>query len=171
MTFSIALTRAFGLSLVAYTPLLALLLIPQLMRSRAGSETLLMFGTVIFIGFVVGVILTSPRVSAVAARDGAWGPQTFRQTLREARRKHGLPYWRRLGEFVAIFVAGQVAGLLVAVALPYISDNPEHATNPAAHPWIIHYKEYAAQAVVIYLIICFAAAWYGTRLRKLALQK
>lgn len=171
MTFWTALCRTFGLSLAAYLPLLALLLIPQLMRSRAGSESLLMVGTFIFIGFVAGVIVSAPRLSARAAPEGSWRARTVRHTLRKVRHDRRFAYWLRLGEFFAIFVAGQIIGLLIAAVFPYVSDNPAHVTDPNAHPWIIHYKEYAVQAVAIYLVICFAAAWYGTRLRQLSLRK
>ena len=56
----------------------------------------------------------------------------------------------------------------MALVAPYVASNPAHVTDPAAPAWIIDYPNYASQACVIYLVLCFAVAWYGTRLRTLA---
>ncbi|MEK8225585.1 hypothetical protein NKG05_04825 [Oerskovia sp. M15] len=36
--------------------------------------------------------------------------------------------------------------------------------------WVIDYPNYALQAVAMYMVICLAGAWFGTRLRQLALR-
>src|SRR5262245_39000604 len=87
-------------SLVAYLPMLGLLLVPQLVRSRAGSETLLLVGSC----------------------------------------------------------------LLVAWLMPYVSDNPRFGA-PDEPRWILHYRNYAIQALVIYFFSCLSFAWLGARLR------
>lgn len=51
--------------------------------------------------------------------------------------------------------------------MPYIWAEP--ASTDGHVIWVLHYPNYATQAVSIYLVICLAAAWFGTRLRQLAL--
>ena len=58
--------KAFLASIVANLPMFALLLVPQLMRSRAGSETLLAIGTVVYLSLITLALLTTPRVTARA---------------------------------------------------------------------------------------------------------
>ena len=137
--------------------------------SRAGSEALLAIGTSLFVLLVIGLFLTAPRLCAWAAPSGAhWQPRTLGQTLGEIRRRQGRMYWQRVGEFTALFVLAQMLGLAIAEIAPYVSDNPEHLSNPSAPRWTIHYANYVLQAGVLYLGICFAAAWYGVRLRQLS---
>ncbi|NEE21927.1 hypothetical protein G3M58_87640, partial [Streptomyces sp. SID7499] len=62
-----ALARTSAACLVANLPLLALMLVPQLMRSRAGSEALLMVGMVLLLALVVVAVVFAPEVSAKAA--------------------------------------------------------------------------------------------------------
>lgn len=69
---------------------------------------------------------------------------------------------------MALYIAAQGVGGLVAWLLPHVADDPAHATDPTASAWIIdypNYPNYAAQAGARYLCICFATARYATRLR------
>jgi hypothetical protein len=166
--FRRALFRTCAAALLACLPILALLLVPSLMRSRAGSETLLAIGSTLFVILVVAAILAAPVLSAVAAPLGHhWKRGTVRATVRELRRTRPRAFWWTIGEFFAILLVSQLAGLAVALVAPYVASNPAHATDPAAPAWIIDYPNYALQACVIYVVICFAVAWYGTRLRDL----
>ncbi|MFE2291582.1 hypothetical protein [Streptomyces sp. NPDC059452] len=161
-----ALARTFAACLVAYPPLLALLLIPQLMRSRAGSEALLTVGLLLLLALVVGAVVLAPEVSAKAAPAGAhWRPGAARTRVRALIGESRRTYLWRLGEFVALYIAAQGVGGLVAWLLPHVADNLAHATDPTASRWIIDYPNYAAQAGVMYVCVCFALAWYATRLR------
>jgi hypothetical protein len=63
---------------------------------------------------------------------------------------------------------GQAAGLLVAVLVPYVEDNPRFGA-PGETRWVLHYGAYAVQAIAVYVLSCFSFAWLGTRLRALAL--
>ena len=66
-----------------------------------------------------------------------------------------------------IFIASQLTGGFIAWMMPYIWADP---ASPEDHVvWVLHYPNYATQAVSMYLVICLAAAWFGTRLRQLAL--
>jgi hypothetical protein len=164
-----ALTKTFLATLVANLPMFALLLIPQLMRSRAGAEGLLLIGSAFYVA-LIGVALTiSPRVSAWAAPNGdLWMPNTARQTARRIRRSRAAEFWRRVAEWLLLFLLAQAVGLCLAWLMPYIRDNPE--SGPAGEPrWIINYRNYAVQAVTIYLFSCLSFAWFGSRLRQLAI--
>ncbi|MFE3401958.1 hypothetical protein [Streptomyces anulatus] len=161
-----ALARTSAACLVVNLPLLALMLVPQLMRSRAGSEALLMVGMVLLLALVVVAVVFAPEVSAKAAPAGThWRPGGARARVRALIRESRRTYLWRLGEFVALYIAAQGVGGLVAWLLPYVADNPAHAADPTASAWTIDYPNYAVQAVAMYGCICFALAWYATRLR------
>ncbi|WP_411081187.1 hypothetical protein [Streptomyces sp. cmx-18-6] len=161
-----ALARTYAACLVAYLPLLALLLIPQLMRSRAGSEALLTVGLLLLFALVAGAVVLAPEVSARVAPAGAhWRPGGARARVRALIREDRRTYLWRLGEFVALYIAAQCAGGVFAWLLPHVADNPAHAVDPTASAWIIDYPNFAAQAGAMYACICFALAWYATRLR------
>lgn len=162
------LARVFLASTVANLPMLGLMLVPQLMRSRAGSETLLMLGATVYLMLIAVALRTTPLVSAWAAPKGeSWSPRTVNATMRAIWRDRPLAFWQRMGEWCALFVAGQAAGLLVAYFVPYIEDNPRF--GGAGEPrWIVHYGAYVLQAVTVYLVSCLAFAWLGARLRAMA---
>ncbi|NUV70365.1 MULTISPECIES: hypothetical protein [unclassified Streptomyces] len=161
-----ALARTFAACLAVNVPILALLLIPQLMRSRAGSEALLTVGLLLLLTLVVGAVMLAPEVSARVAPAGPhWLPGGARARVRALRCENRRTYLWRLGEFVALYVAAQGVGGLIAWLLPHVADNPAHAADPTAPAWIVDYPNYAAQAGAMYVCICFALAWYGTRLR------
>jgi hypothetical protein len=54
--------------------------------------------------------------------------------------------------------------------MPYVSENPEFGA-PGEARWIIHYRNYAVQAVAIYLFSCLSFAWFGARLRQLSVAR
>jgi hypothetical protein len=165
------LPKIFLVSLVANLPMLTLLLTPQLVRSRAGSETLLFVGSSLYLVLVVIALTTAPRVSAFAApMTERWTTRTAGRTARELRRTRPRDLWRRVGEWFLLFLLGQAAGFLVAWLMPYVSDNPAFGA-PGEARWIIHYRNYAVQAVAIYVLSCLSFAWFGARLRQLAVAR
>lgn len=157
--------RVFLASTIANVPMLCLLLVPQLMRSRAGSETLLTLGTTIYLVFIVAALVTTPRLTAwVAPRGKSWSPTTANAAVHGIRRGRPLAFWQRVGEWCILFVAGQVAGFVVAEFFPYVEDNPRFGLT-GQRRWLLHYGSYALQAVTVYLFSCLSFAWLGTRLR------
>src|SRR3546814_12471612 len=86
-TSSIIASRLAATWLVAFVaclPILALLLIPQLMRSRAGSEQLLGIGTALLLVLVTGAVVIAPVLSARAVTlAGSWTTATALRTTRE----------------------------------------------------------------------------------------
>ncbi|WP_344631226.1 hypothetical protein [Streptomyces glaucosporus] len=169
------LARTYALTVVAYVPLLALLLVPDLMRSRAGSEAMLAVGmtllsALVVAALVVAAVVVAPEVSAKAAPQGdLWRFGRARARVRTLVRARRRAYFLRLGEFAVLCLAAQGAGGVLAWAMPYIRENPAHGTDPTQDARILDYPNYAAQAVVIYLVTCCAFAWYATRLRALSL--
>jgi len=158
-------------TLVVNLPMLALLLFPQLMRSRAGSETLLLLGTTLYLALVAIALTIAPRVSAwTAPRSDKWVPGTVSRTIRELRQKHVRDFWQRVGEWFLLFLVAQAVGFVVAWLMPYVSDNPQFGSLGESR-WIVHYGNYAVHAVTIYLFSCFSFAWLGARLRQLALTR
>lgn len=159
------LPRVFLASSLANIPMLCLLLVPQLMRSRAGSETLLMVGATAYLVLIAAALLTTPWVTAWAAPKGeSWSPATAGATVRAIWRSRPRAFWQRAGEWCILFAAGQVVGLVVASLCPYVEDNPRFGALGEPR-WIIHYGCYALQAVAIYVFSCLSFAWLGTRLR------
>ena len=119
------LSKAFVASLVANLPMLALLLVPQLLRSRAGSETLLFVGSTFYCALIVIALTTAPLVSAWAApKAEPWTTRTACGTTREIRRTQGRDFWQRVGEWFLFFVLAQAAGFFVEWLMPYVWDNP-----------------------------------------------
>ena len=164
----VVLLRSFLASTVANLPMLGLLLVPQLMRSRAGSETLLLVGSTLYLVLVAAALFTSPRVSAWAAPLGdSWSPRTAGATVGALRRRWPLAFWQRVGEWFVLFLAGQAAGYLLAAVLPPVEDNPRFGLEGESR-WLLDYDRYALQAVTIYVFSCLSFAWLGTRLRAMA---
>ncbi|SKC81884.1 hypothetical protein [Krasilnikoviella flava] len=158
--------------LVGCLPLLVLLLVPQLMRSRAGSEQLLMIGTGLLLVLLTAAFVLAPVMAAWSAPvRGAWEPRTaLRATAVAWRRRRGGATIALLGG-IAIYAGGQALGYWIGSAVPYVSDNPEHLTDPSQPLWVIHYPAYVLQAVVLYLATTLAVAVYGWRMRSLSLQR
>lgn len=162
------LSKVFLASLVVNFPMLALLLLPQLMRSRAGSEGLLLIGSTLYCALVAVALTTAPRVSGWAApRADLWTARTAGRTARGVRRTQGREFWRRVGECFLLFLLAQAVGFGIAWLMPYIWDNPAFGA-PGEPRWILHYRNYAVHAVTIYLLSCLSFAWLGARLRQLA---
>ncbi|MDQ0642201.1 hypothetical protein [Microbacterium murale] len=152
-------------------PILALLLVPQLMRSRAGDEQLLLIGTALLAVLLIGAFVCAPIMAAWFSP--VRGGREPRAAWRCAR---GVWQQRRGGAMIAlaagatIYVAGQVIGYIVGALVPYVSDNPAHLTDQSQSPWIIHYPAYALQAGVLYVMTTLAVAVYSWRLRSLRLS-
>jgi hypothetical protein len=163
-----ALPKVVAASLIANLPMLGLLLVPQLMRSRAGSEAQLMVGASLYSVLILAALAAAPLVSALAApKPGRWTAGTATRTALEIGRARPRDFWRRVGEWLGLFVLAQAVGLLVAWLLPYVWDNPGFGA-PGEPRWILDYRNYAIQAVAIYLFSCVSYAWFGARLRQLA---
>jgi hypothetical protein len=166
--FLAVLAKVFLASLVVNLPMLGLLLVPQLVRSRAGSERLLLIGSTLYIALVAVALTIAPRVSAWAApRADVWTASTAGGASRGILRNRAQEFWPRVGEWFLLFLLAQAAGLCVAWLLPYVADNPEFG-GPGEPRWIIFYGNYLIHAVTIYVLSCLSFAWFGARLRQLA---
>ena len=161
------LGRALPASIVANLPMFALMLVPQLMRSRAGSETLLAIGTVLYLALITVALLTTPRVTARVAPIEGWSPSTANATVRRIFQTRSGAFWLRIGEWFVLFALAQGAGLLIAELLPYVTDNPRFG-SPGESRWVLHYRNYVVQAVAVYVFSCVSFAWLGVRFRALA---
>lgn len=164
--------RGWTACLIGCLPLLILLLVPQLMRSRAGSEQLLVVGTFLLLVLLTSAFLLAPPMTAwLAPVRGAWEPRTaLRATAAAWRHRRGSAAVALVAG-VAIYAGGQAVGYWVGAVVPYVSDNPEHLTDPNAPAWTIHYPAYVLQAAVLYLATTLAVAVYGLRMRALTLQR
>ena len=162
--------RTWLISIVACLPLLVLLLIPQLMRSRAGSEQLLMIGMVALLALLVAAFTAAPVLSAIAAPDPErWAPRSALRATRAVWGSRTGMAWLTLVVAVLIYAAGQALGYWVGAVVPSVSDNPSFGTDASEPRWLIDYPAYALQAVVIYAMTTLAIACYGWRIRTLAL--
>jgi hypothetical protein len=159
-SFASALGRTYAAMLVVAAPLLALLLTPGLMRSRVawfeGSSWLGIIGfEVLSLLTVLGSVAVSAAVAGAAAQ---WRPRTAWASSRDLRRRRPGRWWRLLGEAFGWFLASQLVGGYLAWLVPYI-------WRDSTGGWVLDYPNYAMQAIGMYLVICFAAAWFGTRIR------
>ncbi|MFE6506893.1 hypothetical protein ACFVDI_10010 [Nocardioides sp. NPDC057767] len=168
LTFAGALLRCYLAALVVGAPLAALLLTPGLMRSRVALVPgITSFGIAAFLVLSFLLIAVAPRLSARVAPGTGWRPGLVRKVGPALRREVPRQWWGRAGEALLLFVASQLTGGFIAWMMPYIWADP---ASPEDHVvWVLHYPNYATQAVSMYLVICLAAAWFGTRLRQLAL--
>jgi hypothetical protein len=117
---------------------------------------------------ILAALAAAPLVSALAApKPGRWTAGTATRTALEIGRARPRDFWRRVGEWLGLFLLAQAVGLLVAWLLPYVWDNPGFGA-PGEPRWILDYRNYAIQAVAIYLFSCVSYAWFGARLRQLA---
>lgn len=161
------LIRTWLVSLVGCLPLLALLLVPQLLRSRAGNERLLLLGTGLLLLLLVAAFLAAPVLSAVATPEAAAGTGGGRggRPGRSGALVAG-PRSALSSRGVAVYALGQVLAYGVGEVVPPFADNPAHATDPAQPAWIVHYPAYVLQALVIYATTTLAVAVYATLLRR-----
>src|SRR5688572_32931709 len=96
------LGKTFVASLVANVPMFALMLVPQLMRSRAGSETLLAIGTVVYLGLITVALITTPRITALAAPNEGWLPSTANATVRRIFQTQRRAFCQRVGDWCVL---------------------------------------------------------------------
>lgn len=161
--------RGWAAVAVGCLPLAVLMLTPQLMRSRAGSESLLMVGMLLLLALLAAAIVLAPVLNALATPvAGRWEPRTALRSTREVWRRRTGQAWLAFGALVLVYGAGQAIGYLIGEAVPYVHDNPAAATDPSAPLWIIDYPAYALQAVVLYAVTTLAIAVYAARVRSLA---
>ena len=158
--FASVLGRTYAAVLVLGAPLQALLLTPGLMRSRAawfqGSSWI---GIIGFEVLSLVYVLTSVIVSAAVARSDGWTPSTAWAASRRLRRERPRRWWRMAAEAFGWFCASQLVGGYLAWLMPYIW------RDASGEGWVLSSPNSATQAVGIYIVICFAAAWFGTRIR------
>ncbi|MCK9794464.1 hypothetical protein M1843_11975 [Isoptericola sp. 4D.3] len=165
------LARTWLACLAGCLPLLVLLLVPQLMRSRAGSEQLLILGTGLLLVLLTVAFVLAPVMAAWSAPVGrSWEPRTALRATALVWRLRKRAATTALVAAIAVYAAGQVVGYWIGAAVPYVSDNPEHLIDPDQPLWVIHYPAYLLQAVVLYLATTLAVAVYGWRIRALSLQ-
>jgi len=166
---SIVFPRVWAAVMLGCLPLLVLLLVPQLMRSRAGSESLLMVGVAALLVVLAAAVVLAPVMSAFRAPvERTWQPRTALAATRRVWRTRRGQAWLALGLFAVVYAAGQIAGYALGAIVPYVHDNPAFPADPAASPWVIDYPAYALQAAVIYLVTTLGLAVYAARLRALA---
>lgn len=167
-----SLLRTWAACLIGCLPLLVLLLIPQLMRSRAGSGALLGLGMTLLLVLLVGAFVVAPALSAwLAPVPRRWTPSTALRSAGALWRTRTGSAVGALALAVVIYAAGQAAGYGLAELAPYVSDNPAHLSDPTAPAWIIHYPAFALQAFVLYLTTTAAVAFYAWRIRGLHLAR
>ncbi|MCD2443063.1 hypothetical protein LQ757_12340 [Agromyces sp. SYSU K20354] len=162
--------RTWLASIVGCLPLFALLLIPELMRSRAGSGQLLMIGMFALLALLVAAFIAAPVMSAIAAPVAdRWTARSALRATRAVWRVRTAQAWLTLVVALLIYAAGQAVGYWVGAVVPSVSDNPAFGTDESEARWLIDYPAYALQAVAIYAVTTLAIAWYGWRIRTLAL--
>ncbi|MEI7058776.1 hypothetical protein WBG06_23330 [Nocardioides sp. CCNWLW239] len=168
LTFAGALLRCYVAVLLVGAPLAALMLTPGLLRSRVALVPgITAFGIAAFMLLSFLLIAVAPRLSARVAPEAGWRPALVGKVGPALRRELPRQWWGRAGEALLIFIASQLVGGFIAWLMPYIWVDP---ASPEDHVvWVLHYPNYATQAVSMYLVICLAAAWFGTRLRQLAI--
>lgn len=164
--------RTWAACILGCLPLLALLLVPQLMRSRAGSGELLILGTAMLLVLLVAAFVLAPAMSALfTAVPGRWEPRTAVRAAREVWRSRPGAAAVALLIAVAVYAAGQSLGYALGEALPYVSENPARLSDPDAPMWSIHYPAYLLQALVLYGFTTAAVAVYAWRVRALHLHQ
>lgn len=154
--------------LIGCLPLLALFLVPQLMRSRAGDERLLLAGTTLLLLLLVSAFALAPVMSSwFSPIKPIWEPRTALRSARTVWRRSTRGAVGALAVGIAVYAAGQAVGYAIGAIVPYVSDNPAHINDPTQSPWLIHYPEYALQASFLYVTTAFAVAVYSWRIRAL----
>jgi len=164
---------AFVLTTIAASffalPMLALMLVPELMSSREGSESFLAIGTTLYLALVVLLVVFTPAISGIVAPTPlGWTWKRALGTANTLRKTMPRAFWLRVAEFIGVFVLAQVVGMLYAEANPYLYMVREYAQEGESIYWEINYPNYYRQALLVYGITCVGAGWYGTRLRALA---
>jgi hypothetical protein len=163
-----ALVRTYLATLVIGLPLAAVMLTPGLMRSRvAYLPGLSWLGIVAFLVLSALVVATSIMVSARVAPADGWRMSSVRAASRSMRRSQPRKWWQRVGEAALIFAASQLFGGYIAWLMPHIW--PASSSTADTSVWELSYPNFATQAVTMYLVICLAAAWFGTRIRQLTI--
>ncbi len=165
------LLRTWAGCLIGCLPLLALLLVPQLMRSRAGSEQLLLVGVAALLVLLTASFLLSPVLSAwFAPEPGRWEARTAWADTRAVWRRRPGAAATALFTAIAIYGAAQAVGYGLAEVVPYVRGNPAFGSDPTQSRWLIDYPAYALQAVVLYALTTLAVAVYATWVRVLSLR-
>lgn len=164
------LWRTWAACLIACLPILILLLVPQLMRSRAGSASSLMLGVALLLALLVAAFVCAPVMSAWLSPAPGWRPRTALRAAGAVWRRRTRDAAFALLAGIGIYAAGQVIGYLLAEAVPHVHDNPAFATDPSLPRWIVDYPAFVLQAVVLYAMTTAAVAVYAWRMRALSLR-
>ena len=152
----ITLGSALGI-VIGGIPLLALLLTPTLMRSRAGSESSLIIGTTLLLLLLAALAVAAPPLAAwFAPAHPHWTARGAARATGRAWRQHPRRALGAAGLAVAIYAVGQIAGLALAEILPYALPAPGGG-------WDILYERYALQAVLVFACAAYTAYALGIR--------
>ncbi|WP_203580878.1 hypothetical protein [Microbacterium hibisci] len=166
----IAFVRTWIVSIVGCLPLLILLLIPELMRSRAGSEQLLIVGSLTLLVLLAAAFVFAPLMSAIAAPvTGRWTPRSALRRTRAVWSSRRGQAWLAVGGALLVYGAAQAVGYWVGAIAPSVRDNPAFGSGGSDARWIIDYPAYVLQAATIYAITTLAIASYGWRIRVICL--
>ncbi|MGF6823223.1 hypothetical protein M2317_002134 [Microbacterium sp. ZKA21] len=169
MTFR-NLWRTWFACLVLCLPILALLLVPQLMRSRAGSSASLMLGVSALLVLLVAAFVFAPAASAWSSPAPGWQPRIALRTTRALWRRRTGASVLALIAGLGIYAIGQIAGYALAEAVPHVHENPVFAADRSQSPWIIDYPAFALQAFALYAMTTLAVAVYAWSMRALSLR-
>lgn len=155
--------------IVVNAPLAALMFSPQLIRSRVEAwPGVAAWGVTALVVLPFVTLWLAPVVSARVDRSTGIEPARALRVVSALARRHRVAWWTRFGEWLGLLVVAQLVGGWIAWLVPYIWRNPRAAVDPDAPTWVLSYENFALQALSIYLVICFAHAWYAVRVTALA---
>ncbi|KAA9152080.1 hypothetical protein F6B41_00955 [Microbacterium lushaniae] len=151
--------------LVFALPVLAIMLVPDLMRSRAGLGTTgILIGLPIYAMLVLAAVVLAPWVSTLAGAERPdWTPSSVRRSIRRLRRAHPAAFWMRIGILLAMCILSQAAGLVFAELVPYAVAQSDAGGGAS---WRIAYGPYAAQAIIIFAIFVAGLVTFALGLRR-----
>ena len=170
MTFR-NLWRTWLACLVLCLPILALLLVPQLMRSRSGGSASLVLGVGALLVLLVAAFMFAPAASAWSSPAPGWQARSAPRVTRALWRRRTGASVLALTAGIGVYAIGQIVGYALAQAVPHVHDNPAFAADPSQSPWIIHYSAFALQAVVLYATTTLGVAVYAWMMRALSLRE
>lgn len=165
------LWRTWLACLVLCLPILALLLVPQLVRSRAGSSASLMLGVGALLVLLVAGFVFAPAASAWSSPAPGWQPRSALRATRVLWRRRTGASGLALTAGIGVYAIGQIAGYALAQAIPHVHDNPAFAADRSQSPWIIDYPAFALQAFALYAMTTLGVAVYAWLMRALSLRE
>lgn len=158
---AVRLLRTWGAMCLAGLPVLIVLLIPALQRSRAGSGALLAVGVTVLLTLVVLLVVVAPLISAIVAPGPSWRPSGALRSTGRVWREHRRSAVVALALFVVGYVLAQVVGYGVGVLVP-----PFTGEGAALR---FDYGAFALQGVATYAVVTASASVYADRIRRRAI--